>query len=418
MGKVYAIAAIACAAILSYGCTSTTSKAEEAEKARNIVFGIDAEGYELDKCTVERGDTWSKILDSYGIDGQRINRLDRLAADVCPLRQIRAGNNYTTFIRSDSTMRRLDYLVYEKNLTDYVVFAFVGDSVAVSTGVRDVDIRRQKRSATIESSLWGAIIKENLPYALASELEDIYQWTVDFFGIQAGDSFTVVYDEKFIDTLSVGIGRVWGAKFNHGGKEIYAIPFKQGGKIQYWEYDGGSLRKQLLKAPLKFTRISSTFSNARYHPILKRYRPHHGVDYAAPVGTPVRAVADGTVVAKGYQGAAGNMIKIKHPGNLMSGYLHLRGYAKGLAVGKHVSQGEIIGYVGSTGRSTGPHLDFRLWKGGTPINPLKIPQKPAEPISDANRASFEWVRDRIAAELNGDVADSLRITQLDSIVVR
>ena len=343
MGKVYVIAAIACAAILSYGCTSTTSKAEEAEKARNIVFGIDTEGYELDKCTVERGDTWSKILDSYGIDGQRINRLDRLATDVCPLRQIRAGNNYTTFIKSDSTMRRLDYLVYEKNLTDYVVFAFVGDSVAVSTGVRDVDIRRQKRSATIESSLWGAIIKENLPYALASELEDIYQWTVDFFGIQAGDCFTVVYDEKFIDTLSVGIGRIWGAKFNHGGKEIYAIPFKQGGKIQYWEYDGGSLRKQLLKAPLKFTRISSTFSNARFHPILKRYRPHHGVDYAAPVGTPVRAVADGTVVAKGYQGAAGNMIKIKHPGNLMSGYLHLRGYAKGLTVGKRVAQGEIIG---------------------------------------------------------------------------
>lgn len=419
MGKVYITAAITLAAILSYGCSASSAKQEEEQEVeRNIVFGIDADGYELDKCTVERGDTWSKILDSYGIDGQRINRLDKLAADVCPLRQIRAGNNYTTFIKGDSTMRRLDYLVYEKSLTDYVVFAFVGDSVAVSTGVRDVDIRRQKRSATIESSLWGAIIREKLPYALASELEDIYQWTVDFFGIQAGDSFTVIYDEKFIDTLSVGIGRVWGAKFTHGGKEIYAIPFKQGDKLRYWEYDGGSLRKQLLKAPLKFTRISSKFSNARFHPVLKKYRPHHGVDYAAPVGTPVRAVADGTVVSKGYQGAAGNMVKIKHPGNLMSGYLHLRGYAKGLAVGKRVSQGEIIGYVGSTGRSTGPHLDFRLWKGGTPINPLKVPQQPAEPIADANRKSFEWVRDRIVAELNGDIADSLRITQIDSIVVR
>lgn len=256
-------------------------------------------------------------------------------------------------------------------------------------------------------------MKENLPYALASELEDIYQWTVDFFGIQAGDSFTVIYDEKFIDTLSVGVGRVWGARFTHCGKEIYAIPFKQGDKVQYWEYDGGSLRKQLLKAPLKFTRISSTFSNARFHPILKKYRPHHGVDYAAPIGTPVRSVADGTVIAKSYQGAAGNMVKIKHPGNLTSGYLHLRGYAKGLHVGKRVSQGEIIGYVGSTGRSTGPHLDFRLWKGGTPINPLKIPQKPAEPISEKNRTAFEHIRNRIVAELNGDVPDSIRVMKLD-----
>ncbi len=419
MKRAYIIAVAAWSAILACGCKSSGAPSEDAENTkRNILFGIDADDYETEKCTVERGDTWSKILDSYGIDMQKINRLDRLASEICPLRQIRAGNNYTTFIKSDSTMRRLDYIVYEKNLTDYVVFAFVGDSVAVSSGVRDVNVRRQKRSATIESSLWGAIIKENMPYALASELEDIYQWTVDFFGIQAGDRFTVVYDEKFIDTLSVGIGRVWGARFDHCGKEIYAIPFKQGGKLQYWEYDGGSLRKQLLKAPLKFTRISSTFSDARYHPILKKYRPHHGIDYAAPVGTPVRAVADGTVVSKGYRGAAGNMLKIKHPGNLMSGYLHLRGYAKGIAVGKRVSQGEIIGYVGSTGRSTGPHLDFRLWKGGTPINPLKVPQKPAEPISKANRKQFEWVRDRIVAELNGDIADSLRITQLDSIAVR
>lgn len=415
MKRLFAIAAIVYVAALAYGCASS-DKADEREK-ENIIFGINADGYEVEKRNVETGDTWSRILDSYGIDNGKVLQLDRLAADICPLRQIRAGNNYTTFIKSDSTMRRLDYLVYEKNLTDYVVFAFVGDSVAVTKGERQVDIRRQKRSATIESSLWGAIMKENLPYALASELEDIYQWTVDFFGIQAGDTFTVIYDEKFIDTLSVGVGRVWGARFTHGGKDIYAIPFKQGDKVQYWEYDGGSLRKQLLKAPLKFTRISSTFSNARFHPILKKYRPHHGVDYAAPVGTPVRSVADGTVIAKGYQGAAGNMVKIKHPGNLTSGYLHLRGYAKGLRVGKHVSQGEIIGYVGSTGRSTGPHLDFRLWKGGTPINPLKIPQKPAEPISAQNRAAFEQVRDRIVAELKGDVPDSMRITQLDSVVM-
>lgn len=259
-------------------------------------------------------------------------------------------------------------------------------------------------------------MEQNLPYALAAEMEDVYQWTIDFFGIQKGDSFTVIYDERFIDdTVSVGIGRIWGARFTQNGKDYYAIPFHQGGKVRYWEADGRSLRKQLLKAPLKYTRISSRFSYARKHPIYKVYRPHTGVDYAAPKGTPVRAVADGTVIFKGWGGGGGNTLKIKHAGNLQTGYLHLSRYAKGIATGKRVVQGQLIGYVGSTGASTGPHLDFRIWKNGKPIDPLKIPQEPAEPIAKAHRAEFDFVRDRIMAELNGDVADDMRITRLDSL---
>ena len=391
------------------------SSKEVEQKKENILFGINADNYTLERHTVERGDSWSKILGEYGIGTQKVLRLDQLTKNICPLRTIRAGSHYTTFTRRDSTSTHLDHLVYEKNIVDYVVFSFVGDSVAVREGQREVEIRRKKSSATISTSLWGAIMEVELPYSLASEMEDIYQWTVDFFGIQQGDCFTVIYDEKFIDTLSVGVGRIWGAKFTHRGKDIYAIPFEQGGKLQYWEEDGGSLRKQLLKAPLKFTRISSKFSHARFHPVLKKYRPHHGVDYAAPVGTPVRAVADGTVTKKSYDKAAGNMLKIKHPGNLSSGYLHLRGFAKGIKVGARVSQGQIIGYVGSTGRSTGPHLDFRLWKGSTPINPLKVPQKPSEPISKDNRERFEWVRTRVMAELNGEVPDSMKITTLEML---
>lgn len=391
------------------------SSKEVEQKKENILFGINADNYNIERHTVERGDSWSKILGEYGIGTQKVLRLDQLTKNICPLRTIRAGSHYTTFTRRDSTSTHLDHLVYEKNIVDYVVFSFVGDSVAVREGQREVEIRRKKSSATISTSLWGAIMEAELPYSLASEMEDIYQWTVDFFGIQQGDCFTVIYDEKFIDTLSVGVGRIWGAKFTHRGKDIYAIPFEQGGKLQYWEEDGGSLRKQLLKAPLKFTRISSKFSHARFHPVLKKYRPHHGVDYAAPVGTPVRAVADGTVTKKSYDKAAGNMLKIKHPGNLSSGYLHLRGFAKGIKVGARVSQGQIIGYVGSTGRSTGPHLDFRLWKGSTPINPLKVPQKPSEPISKDNRERFEWVRTRVMAELNGEVPDSMKITNLEML---
>ena len=401
---------LACFVALAFvGC----SKTKKEQKKENILFGINADNYSVERHSVERGESWSKILDTYGITTQKIIRLDQLTKDICPLRQIRAGNHYTTFVQRDSTQLKLDYLVYEKSIVDYVVFAFVGDSVAVREGQREVEIHRKKSTAVIESSLWGAIMEAKLPYSLAAEMEDIYQWTVDFFGIQAGDRFTVIYDEKFIDTLSVGVGRIWGAKFTHRGRDIYAIPLEQGGKLQYWEADGGSLRKQLLKAPLKFTRISSKFSHARFHPVLKKYRPHHGIDYAAPVGTPVRAVADGTVTKKSYDKAAGNMLKIKHPGNLSSGYLHLRGFAKGIKVGARVSQGQVIGYVGSTGRSTGPHLDFRLWKGATPINPLKVPQKPTEPISKENQERFDKVRIRVMAELNGEVPDSMKITNLD-----
>ena len=391
------------------------SSEKESERAANIVFGINADDYEVERKKVESGESWSKILGSYGIGTQKVIRLDQLTKEICPLRAIRAGAHYTIFTRQDSTATHLDHLVYEKSIIDYVVFSFVGDSVAVREGQREVEIRRKKSTATISSSLWGAIMEAELPYALASEMEDIYQWTVDFFGIQQGDNFTVIYDEKFIDTLSVGIGRVWGAKFTHRGKDIYAIPFEQGGKLQYWEADGGSLRKQLLKAPLKFTRISSKFSHARLHPVLKKYRPHHGVDYAAPSGTPVRAVADGMITKKSYDKAAGNMLKIKHPGNLSSGYLHLRGFAKGIKVGARVSQGQVIGYVGSTGRSTGPHLDFRLWKGSTPINPLKVPQKPSEPIAKENREKFERIKTRVIAELEGDVPDSMKVTNLENI---
>ena len=396
-----------------------TADDETAEEPQHtLVYGIVADNYRTEQGEVGSGETLGKILDRYGVSAATIDKLDKAAADIFPLRKIRAGRPFTAFLTTDSlSAGRLDWLVYEKDVTDYVVFGFAGDSVSVTTGQKDVDIRRRRCSSTIETSLWGAIMRDSLPNALAAEMEDIYQWTIDFFGLQKGDSFTVIYDEKVIDSTFVGIGRVWGAKFTHGGKEVYAIPFKQNDKIQYWEYGGASLRKQLLKAPLKFTRISSRFSNARLHPIYRVYRPHHGVDYAAPKGTPVHAVADGVVIFKGWGGGGGNTLKIKHAGNLVTGYLHLSGYAKGIANGTHVSQGQLIGYVGSTGASTGPHLDYRIWKNGTPIDPLKVPQEPAEPIAKENMAKFEAVRDRIVAELNGTATPDMIVTQLDSIAV-
>ncbi len=392
------------------------TQSPEPEVKKTILYGIEADNYQLKKDTIKLGQTLGKVLGQYGISAQRVDQLDKAAKEIFPLKQIRADRPYILFLRKDSlNLGKLDYFVYEKDVVEYVVFDFTQDSIAITKGEKPVTIKRQKRSSTIESSLWGAIMRDSLPYSLAAEMEEIYQWTVDFFGIQKGDNFTVIYDEKLIDSTHVGIGRIWGAKFNHAGKEVYAIPFKQGDKIQYWEYDGASLRKQLLKAPLKFSRISSGFSYSRLHPVHRVYRAHTGVDYAAPKGTPVRAVADGVVTFKGWGGGGGNTLKIKHAGNLVTGYLHLSKFAAGINKGSRVSQGQLIGYVGSTGTSTGPHLDYRIWKNGTPINPLKVPQEPAEPIKKENMAAFEILRERIVAELNGTATPDMIVTQLDSV---
>lgn len=412
-------------ALASCGGSSTDSTSNDSLSATTTVeveptllYGIDIEGYTITNDTVRTGETVGGILGRRGISAAMVDRLDRASRDIFPLRQIRADNAYTTFTRheSDSTGERdvVDYVVYHRNSIEYVVFGFRGDSVTISLGERPVDIVRQRSQATIHSSLWGAIMEEHMPYALASELEDIYQWTVDFFGIQEGDTFTVIYDEKFVDGESVGIGRIWGAEFHNGSKTYYAIPYAQEvDKLRYWESNGESLRKQLLKAPLKYTRISSRFSHSRLHPVHRVYRPHHGVDYAAPSGTHVHSVADGTVIFAGWGGGGGNTIKIQHANNIVTGYLHLRGFASGIRVGTRVTQGQLIGYVGSTGTSTGPHLDYRIWINGTPIDPLSVPQEPAEPISEEHRARFDAVCERVIAELEGREPEGGVITDVD-----
>lgn len=409
--------------MLGVACGSKSDEAQEApqEAPRHILYGIDATDYRLEQGEVESGETLGKILNRYGVSAVEIDRLDREASDIWPLRNIRAGHRYTAFIHEDSLhSTHLDYLAYERNTSQYVVFGFHShegerDSVSITLGEREFTLKRQKRSAVIESSLWQAMVDGDMPYSLAAEVEDIYQWTISFFSVQKGDSFTVIYDEKLIDTVSVGIGRIWGVKFSHYGKDYYAIPFRQNKRVEYWEADGQSLRKQLLKAPLKYSRISSKFSYSRLHPVHKVRRPHTGVDFAAPKGTPVVSVADGVVIFKGWGGGGGNTLKIKHAGGYTTGYLHLNGFAKGIKQGTHVSQGQLIGYVGSTGTSTGPHLDYRVWKGKTPIDPLKIPQEPSEPIKEENKAAFEYVKAKVMAELDGEVSEEERLTLRDTV---
>ena len=236
---------------------------------------------------------------------------------------------------------------------------------------------------------------------LIISLSDVYAWTVDFFGLRKGDRFRVLYQEKLCDGDVVAVDTVRYAVFSRGKEVLPAIMFdqKDGGNI-YWNEKGESMRKAFLKAPLKFSRISSGFSYARRHPVTKKVRPHTGVDYAAPKGTPVMTIGDGVVTSMKYEGAGGNTIRIRHNSVYSTAYLHLSGYAKGLRVGQRVRQGQIIGYVGSTGRSTGPHLDFRVWKNGSAINPLKMQSPPAEPLKAENRAAFERTYEKYKARID------------------
>ncbi|MCF6357955.1 MAG: M23 family metallopeptidase [Draconibacterium sp.] len=235
---------------------------------------------------------------------------------------------------------------------------------------------------------------------LALELSDIFAWTIDFFAIQKGDRFRVIYDERFVDSTSIGIGEIYAVEFDHYGEPNYAFIFDQNNRLDYFDEKGKSLRKAFLKAPLKFSRISSRFSNSRMHPVLRIRRPHHGIDYAAPKGTPVMSIGDGTVIARAYQRrGGGNYLKIKHNSVYTTTYMHLNGFAKGVTTGSRVKQGQVIGYVGSTGLATGPHLDFRVHKNGSPVDPLKVKAPPVEPVKEENLARYNIVKDSLMNEL-------------------
>ncbi len=383
----------------------------------DMLYGIDYSDLSLEEGTIGNGQTISALFSRYGISPLMIDRTDKAARDVFPLRGIKAGHKYTAFLTMDS-IPQLRHFVYEDNQKDYIIISYEADSVAVRKEHKEVVAVRKKASGEITSSLWLTMQQQGMPLGMISDFENIYQWTIDFFGIQPGDHFTVIYDELSIEGEAIGAGTIWGAVFNHNGKDYYAIPFRQNGKVTYWDQAGNSLRKSMLKAPLSYNRISSRFSRSRMHPVLRIRRPHLGVDYAAASGTPVVSVADGTVTFAGWdKGGGGNTLKIKHARGMETRYLHLRGFAKGVRSGVRVSQGQTIGYVGSTGVSTGPHLDYRVYINGNAIDPLKVTSEPAEPLAAVAKPDFELIKERVMAELKGPIADSLKVTQLDSLAV-
>jgi len=350
------------------------------------------------KSKVGKSSTFSDILHPFNITYNEIFNIVDTSRDIYDFRKVKAGNSFAAYTSNDS-IAKLNYFIYEIDPIEFVVLDFTDSLLSIYKDKKEITIRENSVAGKIDISLWESLTSRNISPVLALSLSEVFAWQIDFFAIQPGDGYKVIFDEKYIGDKFIGIGEIKAAVFNHRGDDYYAILYEQDAD-DYFDLDGNSLRKAFLKAPLKFSRISSGFSNSRLHPILKYHRPHHGIDYAAPRGTPVSSVGDGVVQERKYKGGAGNYIKIKHNGTYSSAYMHLSKYAKGLKVGSKVRQGDVIGYVGSTGLSTGPHLDFRFYVNNQPVNYLHVEFPPSTPVKKENLADFTVLRDSFKTRLD------------------
>ena len=371
------------------------------EDPRHIEYGVDVTDLDEVQGKVANGQIITSLLRNLGANKAAITQAAFIPDSVFDVRRMKAGQRYSAYYTQDS-VPQLVYLVYQHSVTDFIVFHFE-DSLHVEQYTKPTTMKTRQGEFVVETSLWNAIIDANMNMTLALQLSDIYAWTVDFFGLQKGDRFRVYYDELFVDTVSIGISKIHAACYTRGEKDIYAVFYENDEVSGYWDLEGNNVKKAFLKAPLSFSRISSKFTYARKHPVYKTVRPHTGVDYAAPMGTPVMAIGDGVVTFKGYKGGGGHTVKIKHNSTYTSAYLHLSKYGKGIAEGVRVTQGQVIGYVGSSGTSTGAHLDFRIWKNGTPIDPLKMESPPTEPIPSNARVEFDSVKTVMVKILNEEL---------------
>ena len=401
-------------ALLALSCGGEGQVVEEvgASEDSGVVedpLGFCPDSLEKVEGKVKSGQFFSTLLHSLGMTMQDAYNLAEASDSVFDVRTLRVGNGYQAYY--DSSV--LEYLVYERDRSSNIVFA-CRPPYGVWVYEKPVTVESRYADVTINTSLWNDMLAADVSPLLIVSLSDIYAWTIDFFALQKGDRFRVLYDERVCDGEVIAVDTVRYAVFSHGGQELPMIMFdqKDGGNI-WWNEKGESMRKAFLKAPLQYSRVSSGFSYARKHPVTRKVQPHTGVDYAAPKGTPVMTIGDGVVTSVKYEGAGGNTVRIRHNSVYSTAYLHLSKYAKGLKAGQRVRQGEVIGYVGSTGRSTGPHLDFRVWKNGTPINPLKMDSPPAEPIKGDNRAAFDAASAACRAKVDTILAQKVMLELME-----
>lgn len=386
----YRIPFLSISLLILFSCKNNNNNNSDKQKKikePEYLYGVCIDSMTVETDKIRKGEFLANILLQHGISYQTIDYIAKKHKNTFDVSKIKNGQKYTILSSNDSLHTAL-YWIYEINKTDYAVFGLT-DSLPAWIGHKEIITKVKTTKGIIKSSLWNAMAENDCDQSLTLKLSDIFVWTIDFFGIQSGDSYKVIYENLYVEGESIGIGKVLSAEFINAKEVYHAFFFEQDGKADYFDENGDNLRKAFLKAPLNYRRISSGFSEHRMHPVLKIVRPHHGVDYAAPAGTPVEAIGDGTVIEKGWnKNGGGNYLKIRHNSTYTTTYMHLKGFAKNIAKGSKVKQGQVIGYVGSTGLATGPHLDFRMQKNGSYIDPVKFKSPSADPIKSDNRTKF------------------------------
>ena len=367
----------------------------------DLKYGVAIDTFTLNKKVFEQGETLSDLLDGLGITGTKNFELAGQFNSLFDVRNLRAGKPYQ--LMDDPDTEGQDYLIYLPSIYEYVKLDLQGGGkhervrLPVATSVA-------LAGGHIESNLWNAMTGAGMSWALTERMEDALQWSVDFHHVQPNDAFQLVYEKKMVEgEVEADPGRVLAARYSSSGQDNYVFWFNSPADSTltgYYGLNGEPMKSSFLKSPVRFSRVSSAYNLRRFHPVLKRRRPHLGTDYAAPYGTPILSVADGIIVERTRRGGNGNFVKVKHNDTYTTQYLHMQKFAKGQRVGSKVQQGEVIGYVGSTGLATGPHTCFRFWKNGKQIDHTKLKFPPARTMPDSLLPAFEAQREVYLAQLN------------------
>ncbi|MDT0675233.1 M23 family metallopeptidase [Autumnicola musiva] len=363
-------------------------------------YGFVLDDYEVIEDTIRPGDSFGNLLGSEGVGLGKVYEISEKVKDTFNPARIVAGKKYMILKAKDSA-HTPQYFIYEDNKIDYTVVG-IGDEVAAFKKKRPVSVKKREVSGVITSSLSEAMQDQGLSNLLVYELSNIYQWSIDFFRLQKGDQFKMVYHEKYIDdTIFAGIESVEAAVFRHSDKPYYAFEYETDsitGKVSYYDEEAKALQSFFLKAPLDYSRISSRYSKRRYHPVQKRWKAHLGTDYAAATGTPIVSTADGVVIASSYTSGNGNYVKVRHNSKYTTQYLHMS--KRNVRNGQAIKQGDVIGFVGSTGLATGPHVCYRFWVNGRQVDPYRQNLPTAKHIEDGHKDEYYAFIEPLRKELD------------------